>query len=441
MSATFRARGRLGTRCAHASAPGQTVLSSARGVFYLWLMLSFLLQRPLVAGLVVLAIWLVADRAWVRWRSPFKWWQRRQTLERLRRTLDVNPHNRDARFELAELLVDRGDFDGAWAVIEKNLEAGDSDAETLWLAGRAAFGSSHKDATETGERLLSQAREANPKFRSGAIDLELGRGRLSAQRFAEARDALQQAIEARPGSVEAHVLLARAQEGLGQSDEAAKTKATAWQLFGESPRFKRRQDRKWAWKAKPSAALRHYAIIVGVVAAIVVAIGMIPDREIDVGKEMWANQSEEGWNVDTADAPSATRFVLQPRNGSRTHPGAALVRSDMNRNNKVDLRRKLYIGDLWCRLITHYPDLEDAGPQDFDVEDTELGLTFSISANTAVYYSDELAVPQLLDSATAFEKLLESTVPDDCEATFGTMTSEVRFGIEDGEPFHIVGSN
>ena len=413
---------------------------SQQGVFYLWLMLSFLLQRPLVAGLVVLAIWLVVDRAWVRWRSPFKWWQRRQSVDRLRRQLDVNPHNRDARFELAELLVDRGDFDAASVVIDKNVEAGDSDAETLWLAGRAAYGSSRDDAEELGEALLSRAREANPRFRSGAIDLELGRGRLRAERYAEARDALLQAIEQRPGSVEAHVLLARAQEGLGESGEADATKAKAWQLYGESPRFKRRQDRKWAWKARPSAALRHYGIIVGVVVAIAFGLAMIPRQEHDIGETMWAHTTEEGWNVDTTDAPAATRFVVRPREGTRTQPGPALTRSDLNHNGKVDLRRKLYIGDFWCRLLTHYPDLEDHGPADFDVEDTETGQAFSISINPGIYYSHDLELPQLQESALVFEALLEGTPPADCEATIRHMTAEVRFGVEDGKPFHLMGS-
>jgi len=409
-------------------------------VFYLWLMLSFLLQRPLLAGLVVLGIWLIADRAWVRWRSPFKWWQRRQSVDRLRRQLDVNPHNRNARFELAELLVERRDFDAAYTVIDKNVEVGDSDAETLWLAGRAAYGSSRDDAEEQGEALLSRAREANPRFRSGAIDLELGRGRLEAKRYAEARDALVQAIDARPGSVEAHVLLARALDGLGESSEAQATKAKAWQLYGESPRFKRRQDRKWAWKARPSAALRHYGIIVGVVAAIAVGIAMIPKQEEDIGELMWAHSPEEGWNVDTTQAPSASRFVVRPREGTRTQPGPALTRSDLNRNGKVDLRRKLYIGDFWCRLLTHYPDAEEHGPSDFDVEDTETGQSFSIAINPAVYYSYELELAQLHESAVVFEALLESTPAEDCEASVRSMAAVVRFGVRDGKPFHTMGS-
>lgn len=93
-------------------------------------------------------------RAWFRRTSPWQWLKRRQGIAKLRVRLDVNPHDRDARFQLAELLVEREENDEALSLLEKNVDAGDSDVETLWLAGKAAFASSRADARELGERYL-----------------------------------------------------------------------------------------------------------------------------------------------------------------------------------------------------------------------------------------------------------------------------------------------
>lgn len=256
------------------------------------MILALILQRPLVAGVVVLVIWIVADRAWFSGGRIFRTVRRRGAISRLRARLDVNPHDRNARFELAEHLVARGRHDEALSLLEKNLEAGDDDDETLYLSGVAAYGSSAPDAALQAEDYLARAKQKSPSFRSGAIDLELGRGRLVKGRFAEAQQALEASIEARPGSVQAHVLLSRALAAQGDQAKADQTRRHAWTLYKQSPRFQRRQDRPWAWRANPKAAARYIATILAIATAIAfLAPKLVPDNPDPYGPTPYTDGS------------------------------------------------------------------------------------------------------------------------------------------------------
>lgn len=241
-------------------------------MFYIWMLVMLVMANPLLAGLVILAVWLLADRAWFAGPKSWRWWKQRARVTKHRARLEVNPHDRDARFGMAEHLASTGRHDEALALIQQNIDAGDDDDETLLVAGIAAWGSSTPNGAELAEQYLAAAREKGSSFRAAAVELELGRGRLRRQQFQAAEEALRAAIDRRPGSIESHVLLAHALAGQGKTDEAQQIKKKAWQLYKESPRFQRRQDRSWAWRANPTAALRYIAVVVAVVVAVAVVV-------------------------------------------------------------------------------------------------------------------------------------------------------------------------
>jgi len=391
--------------------------------------MAMVLQRPWVAGAVVLVLWLLADRAWLSRTGASRWLQRRRLESKLRTRLEVNPHDRDARFQLAELLVKRGQHDEATELIARNLAAGDQDDETLFVAGVAALGTSAADGAERGEAHLSRARDKSPSFRSGAIDVALGRGRLARGQHAEAEAALRDAITAQPGSVEAHVLLARALAGQDKSAEATQTKARAWKLYTEAPRFKRRQIRAWAWRANPWAAVRYVAVVVGVVGTVVVVLPRILPTMPDYGDPEF-EMIEDGFNVSLADPPRASRFEIAM--GDTPDPsGRLLMRFDLNENGRVDLERKVYIGDLWCRLRTHYPDLPATPPAQLEVVDKTSGQTFGVQPLVRAFEMGDAQRATIL----AFEALLESTDPTGCSAVVETNGVTIDVGIRDGVPY------
>ncbi len=106
-------------------------------------------------------------------------------------------------------------------------------------------------AYEQAERALEIARQDDPRFRAGELDLELGRQRLARGDHAGAREALNRLLEQRPGSVEGRYLLARALDHLGEAAAAREAREQAWSDYQTLPRFHRRHERRFAWRLKP----------------------------------------------------------------------------------------------------------------------------------------------------------------------------------------------
>lgn len=399
------------------------------------MIMSVVLQRPLVAGLVVVVIWLAVDRAWLARSGISRWVQRRRLEPRLRAQLEVNPHNRDARFQLAELLVHGARHDEALSLIEENLAAGDDNDETYFIAGVAAFGASAPDAADRAEVHLAAARDKSPGFRSGAIELALGRGRLAHGHFATAQDALEDAIVAQPGSVEAHVLLARALAGQDKTEQATAAKARAWKLYTEAPQFKRRQVRTWAWRAKPMAAVKYIGGVVAVAAAIALVLARLApsfamDLEFDAASIDVSFTDVDGFNVDITTPPPASRFALTV-GGDSARADSLLPRWDLNGNDIPDMQRKGKAGDMWCRMRTHYPGLATSPPPHLQVLDRTTNTTFGIHVLGGLYSMGDSSRATIY----AFEALLEATPPRDCTAVTTLEGTAIEFGIRNGSPF------
>ncbi len=215
----------------------------------IWSLLSLVTGNPLLAGLVVLVLWFLGDRATFRVLPDFgRWYSRSSEAARLRQELELNPHDRRARLALAEILLEKGRPRDAIPLLRANLEAGDRDVFTLAALGTAlAKAGVHEEA----ERLLAEARALDPAFRMGELDLVLGRMRLTLGDAAGAREPLTRLLAARPGTVEGRYLLARALEQLGDPAGAARARDEAWSEYAQQPRFRRREDRRWAWRIRP----------------------------------------------------------------------------------------------------------------------------------------------------------------------------------------------
>ncbi len=215
----------------------------------MWTLLSWVTGSPVAAAAILLVLWWTGDRYTFRvLPDPFRFLGRWRRVGQLRRTLDVNPHDRRARFELAERLLESGHPREAAEMLRPNVEAGDEDARTAWVMG-AALG--RTGAWEQAERALEVARQEDPRFRAGEIDLELGRQRLARGDHAGAREALGRLLEQRPGSVEGRYLLARALDRLGDAAGARAARAQAWADYQTLPRFHRKHERRFAWRLKP----------------------------------------------------------------------------------------------------------------------------------------------------------------------------------------------
>jgi FAD/FMN-containing dehydrogenase len=230
-----------------------------------WIILSALTGSPMGSAVFLLLFYVVADRYTLGLLpDPLRWVRRWQRAGVLERAIRANAHDGPARLELAGLYIERRQATKAVDVLKPNLERGDGDVQTLFVMGAACLGAGFH---AQGEKLLAHAQELDPDFRVGEIDLVLGRDRLARKEFAAARSSLEALVKARRGTVEGRVLLARALDGLGDDGAGALMRDQAWHEYESAPRFQRKQERLWAWRAKPSRPALYGVLLVVALAA------------------------------------------------------------------------------------------------------------------------------------------------------------------------------
>ncbi len=244
----------------------------------LWVFLTLLTGSPFLSLGLILLLVLVADRfTWQVLPSPVRLIKRFQRAGELAGTILTNPHERRARHELADIRVEQRRYAEAVDILRPNLEAGDDDVDTLYLLGVAYLGAG--DA-QRGELLLDEAEKLDSGHKLGAIHLERGRFRLKRGDVAGAVEALERYCQARHGTVEGRYLLAKALGQSGKSAEAKRMRDLAWQEYVAAPRFHRRRERKWAWRARPSRPLMYaaaVALVLGTLASMLPRFGMTPE--------------------------------------------------------------------------------------------------------------------------------------------------------------------
>lgn len=241
--------------------------------WFLWIILSSVTRSPVLSLLLVFGLAYVVDRYTFgilpRPLRMFGRWRRAGYLERL---LMANPHDRRARFELADLRVGQRRYAAAVEVLKPNLAAGDEDVDTLYLLGVASLGAGQ---AAQGELLLDEAEKLNPDYKMGAIELERGRWRLARGDVKGAVEALERFCKSRHGTVEGRVLLAKALDKSGRDADAALMRDEAWNDYLSAPAFQRRRERAWAWRARPSRPIAYAAAVVLVLGLGVWALGQV----------------------------------------------------------------------------------------------------------------------------------------------------------------------
>ncbi len=216
----------------------------------LWMVLARLTGSPIGSAVALLCVGLVLDRfTWGLVPSPFRWLARFNHRKNLERTLLNNPHDGRARLELAQLEVERDNGKQAVELLRPTFDTGADDIQSVFTMGQACLQSGY---VEQGEKLLAHAEELDPDFRMGEVFLIRGRHRLTRGELAKAVTDLETFVRLRTGTVEGRVLLAQAKEKLGDDVNAVILKDAAWSEYVQAPRFRRRQERQWAWRARPS---------------------------------------------------------------------------------------------------------------------------------------------------------------------------------------------
>jgi tetratricopeptide (TPR) repeat protein len=212
---------------------------------------------------------------------------------RLARQIVVNPHDRRARVELGEILVEQGRFARAIEVLQPAAQQDPHDLPALYALGIACL---RTGRVEEGELFLREVHGADPTFRLGRAPLELGAQRLRRGDAKRAVEPLAQYVAAHPHRVEGHYLLSCAFRRSGDTAGAERERRQAWEEYDTALPYQRHSERRWAWRARPSRPLLYGAAACGLVLLLATAMRFAPPPPAG-----WLRQPTTSERVDSGD--------------------------------------------------------------------------------------------------------------------------------------------
>jgi tetratricopeptide (TPR) repeat protein len=234
----------------------------------------WLTGNPLAAAVLLLIGYAVAD--WYTFgflRGLAHALRNLRRAPRLARQLAVNPHDRRARVELGEILVEQGRFARAIEVLRPAAQQDPHDLPALYALGMACL---RTGKVEEGELFLREVHGADPEFRLGRAPLELGAHRLRRGDAKGAVEPLAQYVAAHPHRVEGHYLLSCALHRSGDAPGAERARRRAWEEYDTALPYQRRVERRWAWRARPSRPLLYGAVACACVLLLATAVKRVP---------------------------------------------------------------------------------------------------------------------------------------------------------------------
>ncbi|MFQ5883374.1 MAG: tetratricopeptide repeat protein [Candidatus Methylomirabilales bacterium] len=215
---------------------------------FLFFLLSWFLQNPILALLIVAALslpgYLYASGWMFRLLRHFRHWQE---IQRLRETVAVNPHNVAAQTDLGRELAMTGRPQEALEHLRAAEPRSTDSAETLYFLGYSLLKCGD---WEQGSHYVERALEIDPKFRYGEPYLCLGDYHFERRQFAEALPYYETFRSIHTSSAEGLYKLGRCYQELDRSAEAREALTAAVEAFQTAPRYKRREDRPWYRRAK-----------------------------------------------------------------------------------------------------------------------------------------------------------------------------------------------
>ncbi len=216
--------------------------------FLLFALLTFLTGNIWTALLVLLVISLLVDLQYVGlFRSVISRFKTAGEIRELEAVVALNPHNAAALNDLGRLLILNGRAREAVAPLERAIARMDDSDETHYYLGLAYLKTGRE---QEGEAHIIKALELNPRFRYGEPYLRLGEYYLEQGRYDDALAVLQKLGVIHSSSVEGLYRLGEVYRRRGEIERARESYRHSAAAFRHSPRYKRREERRWLWRAR-----------------------------------------------------------------------------------------------------------------------------------------------------------------------------------------------
>ncbi|MCM3783029.1 tetratricopeptide repeat protein [Neobacillus mesonae] len=206
-------------------------------------LLFYLFGNPFIAIIVLLLIIYLLDRRFVGvFPSLTKPYRRMRNISKNRQQIAMNPNDVTAKLDLARLLIERKKYKEAQEHL-LTIEASYEHSAEYWDAlGTTEI---HLGQLEAGEQNILKALDINPRVKYGQPYLRLA----SAFKDKDQNKALryvEQFQEISSSSSESYYYLGQVYLALGQKAEANDAFSQSIQVYRSLPKYKKRQERRWA---------------------------------------------------------------------------------------------------------------------------------------------------------------------------------------------------
>ncbi len=216
--------------------------------FFLFYILYWLLGNPLLALLIILLIVFTIDRTFLGFiPDPFKAFKRSGRLRQLRRLVSINPHDARSLKELGILMVEKNEYQTALEYFEKASSKMSDDPEFIYYHGLSAARSGN---IAKGWELVDTALSTSPELKYGEPYLMMAEVYIENNDFRSALPLLENFLKIHSSSSRGFYQMGIVKMNLGMKNEAGEFFRKSIDAFKASPRFKRKLDRRWAWKSR-----------------------------------------------------------------------------------------------------------------------------------------------------------------------------------------------
>ncbi|MEC4685984.1 MAG: hypothetical protein VST71_09675 [Nitrospirota bacterium] len=216
--------------------------------FFLFYILYWMLGNPIIALLVILLISFTIDRTYFGFvPDPFKAFNRAGRINELRRIVAINPHDARSLKELGIFMFEKKKYGKAVEYFERAANKMSDDPEFNYYYGVSI---AKNGDIRKGWEYVAAALEASPGLKYGEPYLLMAEVFIDNNDYSSALPLLESFEKIHSSSSRGLYQMGLVKLKLGMKEEGMRYLKKSIEVFKAAPRFKRKLDRKWAWKAR-----------------------------------------------------------------------------------------------------------------------------------------------------------------------------------------------
>jgi tetratricopeptide (TPR) repeat protein len=216
--------------------------------FFLFYILYWILGNPILVILILLLLYFMLDRTYFGFiPNPFKAFKKAGRIRELQRIVAINPHDSRSLKELGIYMIEKKDYQKARQYFEQAISKLANDPEFNYYYGLSVARSGD---IRRGRELVDKALEHSPGLKYGDPLIQFAEVYIDNGDYSSALPLLERFESIHSSSSRGFYQMGLVKLKLGEKGEGTEYLKKAIAAFRASPRFKRKIDRRWAWKAR-----------------------------------------------------------------------------------------------------------------------------------------------------------------------------------------------